>query len=234
MSYEVLHADDPEKAFSTYLLASGLVTTAVAEIPASVPSSTSQVSSTSDVSSFARYRELWRWVERTLRRGILLGARMCDVSRMDGRNGSLWQLFQQYHACSAHWPPTFRPDQRSAIAVLHLRALILRARATPQPKTRSHRWIGTARSIVQEYRAILTVCTKFPKAGERNWKVEDLVDLSVAAWEADGAVGEYAGWVIDVSCWIPALCCACAITLLNRSCGGRRASRSTRSGYSAT
>ena len=200
MSYEVLHADDPEKAFSTYLLASGLVTTAVAEIPASVPSSTSQVSSTSDVSSFARYRELWRWVERTLRRGILLGARMCDISRMDGRNGSLWQLFQQYHACSAHWPPTFRPDQRSAIAVLHLRALILRARATPQPKTRSHRWIGTARSIVQEYRAILTVCTKFPKAGERNWKVEDLVDLSVAAWEVDGAVGEYAGWVIDVSC----------------------------------
>ncbi len=231
MSYEVLHADDPEKAFSTYLLASGTITTAVAEIPTSVPSSTSQVSATSDASSFSRYRELWRWAERVLRRGIILGARLCDVSRMDGRNGSLWQLFQQYHACSAHWPPTFRPDQRSVIAVLHLRALILRARAVPQPKTRSHRWIGTARSIVQDYRAVLSVCTKFPKAGERNWKVEDLVDLSVAAWEADGAVGEYAGWVIDVSC--KSGCPVLRHITMNRSFGGRRASRSTPSAYSA-
>ena len=154
-----------------------------------------------DNSSFARYRELWRWVERALRRGIILGARICDVSRTDGTNGSLWQLFQQYHACSAHWPPRFRPEQRGTIAVLHLRALILRARAGPAPKPaadRSHRWISTARSIVQEYRAILSVSTTFPKAGERNVKVEDLVNLSVAAWEADGAVGEFAGWVIDV------------------------------------
>lgn len=231
MSYEVLHPDDPEKAFSTYLLASGLITSAVAGIPASV-TSTPQVPATSEGTSFSRYRELWRWTEAVLRRGIILGARLCDISRMDGRNGSLWQLFQQYHACSAHWPPTFRPDQRSVIAVLHLRALILRARAAPQPKTRSHRWIGTARSVVQEYRAILSVCTKFPKAGERNWKVEDLVDLSVAAWEADGGVGEYAGWVIDVS--YEKIYSISRLNTSNRSSGGRRVSHSTRSEYSAT
>lgn len=202
MSYEILHPDEPEKAFTAYLVASSIISAAVAEIPASAVSShpPGLVAGT-DNSSFTRYRELWRWVERVLRRGIILGACVCDVSRTDGANGSLWQLFQQHHACSAHWPPHFRPEQRSAVAVLHLRALILRARASPPPKPaaeRSHRWISTARSIVQEYRAILSVSTTFPKAGERNTMVEDLVDLSVAAWEADGAVGEFAGWVIDV------------------------------------
>ncbi|TFK94482.1 hypothetical protein K466DRAFT_476349 [Polyporus arcularius HHB13444] len=202
MSYELLNPDDPEKAYSTYLLASPLIAGAVAEIPPSLPASLPNLSSTPDGSSFARYRELWRWAERVLRRGIILGARICDVSRIDGQNGSLWQLFQQYHACSANWPPRFRPEQRSAVVVLHLRALILRARAAPTSRPdRSHRWISTARSLVQEYRAILSTCTSFPKAGERNVKVEDLVDLSVATWEADGAIGEYAGWVIDVMWW---------------------------------
>ncbi|TBU45371.1 hypothetical protein BD309DRAFT_890639 [Dichomitus squalens] len=206
MSCEMLYPNDLEKAFSTYLLTSGIISTAVAEIPASVPSSSTatQAPTASENSSFARYREFWRWAERALRRAIVLGARICDIARMDGRNGSLWQLFQQYHACSAHWPPLFRPDHRSAIAVLYLRALILRARAAVPSKGAergSHRWMGTARSIVQEYMAILSVSTTFPKAGERNWKVEDLVDLSVAAWEADGAIGEYAGWVLDVLWW---------------------------------
>ncbi|RPD68271.1 hypothetical protein L226DRAFT_517343 [Lentinus tigrinus ALCF2SS1-7] len=202
MSYELLNPDDPEKAFTTYLLASSLISSAVGEIPASPLTSLPNLSSTPDNSSFARYRELWRWAERVLRRGIILGARICDVSRTDGPNGSLWQLLQQYRACSTHWPPQFRPEQRSAIIIFHLRALILRARAAPTPRPdRSHRWISTARSLVQEYRAILSVCTTFPKAGERNVKVEDLVDLAVATWEADGAVGEYAGWVIDVLWW---------------------------------
>ncbi|KAI0643275.1 hypothetical protein C8Q79DRAFT_1094856 [Trametes meyenii] len=200
MSLELLHTSDPWKAFTTYVSASALI----AGVAAEIPTTAAGVSASADTSSFVRYRELWRWVERTLRRGIVLGARLCDISRIDGPNGALWTLFQQYHACSAHWPPLFRSEQRSAIAVLHLRALILKARASPAPKPgaeRLHRWISTARSVVQEYRAILSVSTSFPKAGERNTKVEDLVDLAVATWEADGAVGEYAGWVIDVLWW---------------------------------
>ncbi|KAL0066998.1 hypothetical protein AAF712_005987 [Marasmius tenuissimus] len=59
----------------------------------------------------------------------------------------------------------------------------------------------TARSVIQEYRAILNVSTTFPKAGERNHKVEDFVDLCVAVWEASGGVGEYTGWVLDVLWW---------------------------------
>ena len=200
MSYESVHPDDPDKALSAYLLAIPIIANAVEEIPASVPL-TNAVSAGSDTSSFARYRELWRWTERVLRRGIILAARTCNVVCTDDLSKSLWQMFEQYHTCSAHWPPSFRSEQRSTIAVLYLRALIVRARAAPTPKPgadRTHRWISTARSVVQEYRAILTASTAFPKAGERNVKVEDLVDLSVAAWEADGAVGEYAGWVIDV------------------------------------
>ncbi|KAI0350274.1 hypothetical protein OH77DRAFT_1431143 [Trametes cingulata] len=204
MSYETLNASDVQRAFTAYYSASPLIANVIAEIPTYVPPATAAGPASPDTSSFARYRELWRWVERVLRRAIILGARICDVSRTDGENGALWQLFQQYHACSAHWPPAFRAEQRSAIAVLYLRALVLKARAGPAPKAgtdRSHRWISTARSVVQEYRAILSVSTSFPKAGERNVKVEDLVDLSVAAWEADGSVGEYAGWVIDVLWW---------------------------------
>ncbi|KAI0660278.1 hypothetical protein C8Q70DRAFT_980001 [Cubamyces menziesii] len=204
MSYETLDTKDARRAFASYLAAAPLVAGVVSEIPTYVPAAASGASASPDNSSFARYRELWRWVERVLRRGIILGARICDVTRTDGENGALWQLFQQYHACSAHWPPLFRSEQRSTVAVLHLRALILKARAGPTPKPgadKPHRWISTARSVVQEYRAILSVSTSFPKAGERNVKVEDLVDLSVAAWEADGAIGEYAGWVIDVLWW---------------------------------
>ncbi|KAI0370661.1 hypothetical protein BV20DRAFT_1052115 [Pilatotrama ljubarskyi] len=204
MAYETLNASDVQRAFTAYYAASPLIANVVAEIPTYVPPAPAAGPGSADSSSFARYRELWRWVERVLRRAIILCARICDVSRTDGENGALWQLLQQYHACSAHWPPPFRAEQRSAIAVLHLRALILRARAGPAPKAGaggSHRWISTARSVVQECRAILSVSTSFPKAGESNTKVEDLVDLSVAAWEADGAVGEYAGWVIDVLWW---------------------------------
>ena len=202
MAYETLHPNEPEKALSAYLLASPIIANAVKEIPAALPATSSVPTPGLDSSTFVRYRELWRWTERVLRRGIVLGARLCRVECSDWAANAFWRMLDQHHACSAHWPPTFRPEQRSTIAVLHLRALIVRARAAPIPKPgadRSHRWINTARSVVQEYRAILNANTKFPKAGERNVKVEDLVDLSVAAWEADGAVGEYAGWVIDVS-----------------------------------
>ena len=59
-------------------------------------------------------------------------------------------------------------------------------------------WLPEARSVIQEYRSVLNVSTKFPRAGERNVLVEEFVDLCVATWEASGAVGERAGWVLDV------------------------------------
>ncbi|KAH9929196.1 uncharacterized protein B0H18DRAFT_998043 [Fomitopsis serialis] len=213
MSHECITPDDPQQALDTYLTALSLVSGAIADIPpymSAQPSSNGYAGTTSeDTTSFGRYRELWRWVERLLRRAIILASRLSDVHKQGG-DASIWTLLDRYHSCSAHWPPTFRPAQRSTIAVLHLRAFVLRAHASPAeaviPTSRDgaekpHRWISAARSVVQEYRAILTASTQFPKAGERNVQVEDLVDLSVAVWEADGAVGEYAGWVIDVLWW---------------------------------
>lgn len=207
MSHESITPGDPQKALDTYLTALPLVSSAISDIPPSMAvhsTPSAHGGSAADITSFGRYRELWRWVERLLRRAIILAARSCDV-RTSTYDASIWSLLERYHSCSAHWPPTFRPAQRSTIAVLHLRAFILRADTSNAklPTSRAgsekpHRWISAARSVIQEYRAILSVSTQFPKAGERNVQVEDLVDLSVAVWEADGAVGEYAGWVIDV------------------------------------
>lgn len=52
--------------------------------------------------------------------------------------------------------------------------------------------------MINEYRDILRATTKFPKAGTPNVAVEEFVDLCVTVWESDGAIGDNAGWVIDV------------------------------------
>ncbi|PCH34790.1 hypothetical protein WOLCODRAFT_139578 [Wolfiporia cocos MD-104 SS10] len=214
MCHETMSPNEPQKAFDTYMTALPLIASIIADIPPYVPTQPTGVPTngvgTTDASSFGRYRELWRWVERLLRRAIIIGSRLCDIRQEEMGKGTLWRMLDSYHSCSAHWPPTFRSEHRSTIAVLHLRAFVLRVNPHPAtsspPVTRENggkpnRWISAARSVVQEYRAILSVSTQFPKAGQRNVKVEDLADLCVAIWEADGAVGEYAGWVIDVLWW---------------------------------
>ncbi|CAL1702635.1 unnamed protein product [Somion occarium] len=201
MSHERISPSEPQSALDAYLRAIPLLKVISTEIPCTIASGIT--SGTVELGSFVRYRELWRWVERLLRRAIILSAKFVDLSVPSDDPKSIWSLFDYYRACSAHWPPTFRPDHRSTILVLHLRALILRANGSTSSylKMKIPRWISTARSIIQEYRAILSINTHFPRAGERNTKVEDFVDMCVAVWEADGAVGEYAGWVIDVLWW---------------------------------
>ncbi|KAH8105236.1 hypothetical protein BXZ70DRAFT_919975 [Cristinia sonorae] len=201
MSHERISPDDPQTALKTYLTASPLLKTINDEIPCSLPSQAGGAAG--DPGSFARYRELWRWTERLLRRAIILASKLHDLGQSPAEGDSVWILFGYYRACSAHWPPTFRPNHRSTVLVIHLRALVLRARALSPAdvKIRAPKWVSTARSAIQEYRTLLNTSTTFPRAGERNVKVEDLVDLCVAVWEADGAVGEYAGWVIDALWW---------------------------------
>lgn len=192
MSHERISPTDPQTALNTYLIAIPIIKTVTSEIPCVLPAQT--LTNVGEPGSFIRYRELWRWVERLLRRAIILASRIYDLNHDGDETVSIWPLFEYYRSCSAHWPPTFRPLYWSSILHLNLRAFILRARSHhKQP-----RWISIARSIVQEYRLILVVSTCFPRAGERNIRVEDFVDLCVAVWEADGAIGEYAGWVIDV------------------------------------
>jgi hypothetical protein len=197
MCHEKLHPEDPELAIQAYATAVPLLNIIEFEIPRSLTASASP-------SSFSLYRELWRWVERLMFRAMTLLAR---TRHLDDQEALIWNFFTRYESCSTHWPPTFRTSHRSIIAVLHLRALIIRFRAPYPPVTptsslhseKQPQWLNTARSIINEYRTILDKCTHFPKAGQRNVKVEDLVDLSVAVWEASGAIPDRAQWVIDVS-----------------------------------
>ena len=136
-----------------------------------------------------------------------------------GEGDSLWIWLSHYTYYSAYWPSTFRTSHRSTIASIHIRALILLHRPSlpipsstslsvpspspPLPKfTRkfSPAWLKQARLVIQDYQAILSASTTFPRAGTRNEKVEEFVDLCVAVWEVNvfGGGGGQVGWVIDV------------------------------------
>jgi hypothetical protein len=120
-------------------------------------------------------------------------------------------LFSQYQKCNTYWPPTFRAKHRSAVLVLFIRALILRARLKEHLPLalHTHFRLGNSdipvtlsmlgRRAIQDYRDILNASTRFPKAGECNVKVEELTDLCVAVWEAGGSKSSDAAWVMDVS-----------------------------------
>ncbi|KAG1824753.1 uncharacterized protein BJ212DRAFT_1322207 [Suillus subaureus] len=190
----------PKKAIQAYSSALPLLSSIESEIPRTL------AATHSSFASFDNYRELWRWTERLMFRTISLLSWFCCL---DENDGLIWTMFTHYHACSAHWPATFRTGHRSRVAVLHLRALIIRyqtpsAAATPNSSLQSAKppqWINTARSVIYEYRTILGTCTTFPKAGERNVKVEDFVDLCVAVWETNGAMSDRVRWVLDMLWW---------------------------------
>ncbi|KAF9025079.1 hypothetical protein BDZ89DRAFT_1068592 [Hymenopellis radicata] len=197
MSNEKLFPNDLRKAAKSYSAAVPLLTIVESETTAAVaPTTSGKV----DFAAFTRFRELWRWVERLIWRAVALASRTSNV--LEGES-TLWTWFGHYSTCSSYWPSNFRTGHRSAISVLYLRALIIRHGHAPPPTriSKPPLWLSVARGVVQEYRAILSVSTKFPKAGERNTKVEEFVDLCVGIWEASGVVGEYAGWVLDVLWW---------------------------------
>ncbi|KAK0200307.1 hypothetical protein DFS33DRAFT_1360453 [Desarmillaria ectypa] len=187
MSYETLFPENSKRAFASYSAAIPLLTIVESEITSAVaPTSTGKL----DFASFTRFRELWRWVERLIWRAVILSSRMSNVH---DKGASLWTWLNHYSSCSAYWPSNFRTAHRSAISVLYFRALIIRYGHDPS--------ITPPCQIASEYRAILSVSTKFPKAGERNTKVEEFVDLCVGIWEASGAVGEHTQWVLEVLWW---------------------------------
>lgn len=189
MSHEKTYPADLEASFKIYSAATPLLSSLESDIPRSIPTAATGA----DLLSFTQYRELWRWVDRLLWRAIVIAA------RISVEDTALLALFHRYHACSAHWPSTFRPEHRSAVAVLHLHFLVSRVNSSTKVRPTNPSWLSSARSVIQEYRSVLSSSTQFPRAGDRNVKVEDFVDLCVAVWEASGAVGEHAGWVIDVS-----------------------------------
>ncbi|KAJ3560060.1 hypothetical protein NP233_g11081 [Leucocoprinus birnbaumii] len=204
MSYEKLYPSEPLRALKAYQIALPLFTILTSEF--TLPSST-QATGKLDFTPFYQLRELWRWVERLLWRAIVLSARLYEVHEDEPTNGSpesLWVWFDHYAKCSAGWPATFRTAHRSTVTTIYLRAFVLRYRVLSEspvyiPKTPA--WLHQARTLCTDYRMILSASTKFPRAGEKNIKVEEFVDLCVAVWEAAGGMGEHAGWVIDILWW---------------------------------
>lgn len=191
MSYEKLHPSDLQGSLDIYLSASILVETVESEIPHTVPIAGSL---NPQFSSYTQYLELWRWIEQLLWRTIVIAVRVTTDEP------TLSALFRQYFTCSSHWVPSFRPQHRSTVSTLYLHFVISQAEASKNSGSdaAAPSWLPEARSVIQEYRSVLNVSTKFPRAGERNVLVEEFADLCVAIWEASGAVGEHAGWVLDV------------------------------------
>jgi hypothetical protein len=236
MSTEKLYPNDPQKALDTYAAAFPTLTIIESELVSVAPTSMGKI----DFSSFTRFREVWRWVERLLWRAIVLASKTYNIHHdhkqtLCQKHDSLWTWLDHYSSCSVYWPSEFRTSHRSTISVIYLRALVLRHSSTPAltqtsisetPKPPA--WMHTARSVIQEYRAILSKSTKFPRAGERNYKVEDFVDLCVAVWEASGGIGDYTGWVLDVRATLRVIL---TILMIFRFCGGQPVQRSTRTEY---
>jgi hypothetical protein len=199
MSLEKIKPADTSTILSVYLSGTKALPTIETSISQSLPANSlpAQSSGSGHINNpfFTTYRELWRWVECLLRRAILAASRTCSLSGEQE---------------SALWPPTFRAKHRSTVAMLFIRALVLRSRLTRQPPPGLHTYFHTvysdvpvtvstvARRAIQDYRDILNASTRFPRAGERNDKVEELTDLCVAVWEAGGSTSGDAAWVLDV------------------------------------
>lgn len=225
MCYEKL--SQPEKAIQAYSSALPLLSIIEFEIPRTF------TPTYSSSASFESYCELWRWTERLMFRAICLLSRFCYL---DDKDDLIWTMFTHYHTCSAHWPAKFCAGHRSTVAVLHLQALVIRFQTSSTIATstssllsaKQSQWQSTARSVINEYRTILDSCTSFPKAGERNVKVEDFVDLCVAVWETSGAMSDRVHWVLDVRCVSWSLI---GSLIPSRFSGGRHASPSIHTVY---
>ncbi|KAJ3518089.1 hypothetical protein NLJ89_g117 [Agrocybe chaxingu] len=229
MSHERLSPSTPEKALEAYAISLPLFSSLQSEFSHNaLPKSSGKFDFTvfQQLREVWRWVErlLWRAVILSSRTSNI----HADSERA---SLDLWIWLGHYNSCSEYWPPSFRTAHRSTISTIHLRALILRNGAlSPLPLTYCSRkfhspsstntvtpatastnqlplltssttWLHAARSAIQDYRAVLTASTKFPRAGRRNVKVEEFVDLCVAVWEVGGAYGEQAGWVIDILWW---------------------------------
>ncbi|KAF8630555.1 hypothetical protein AX17_005367 [Amanita inopinata Kibby_2008] len=216
MSHEKISPSNRKRALEAYRTALPLVNAAASEFAFSRPTSPTRTiaTRTTEPTPFMRFRELWRWVDRLIWRGAVICARTSNILNDDSGDADyecLWTWLKQYSSCSPCWPADFRTAHRSTISILYLRALSIKhgrsfrtlVMNTPissrGKKTPS--WLITARSLMSNYRDILSASTKFPRAGEYNTKVEEFVDLCAAVWEAAGASGEHASWFIDIMWW---------------------------------
>ncbi|KIY66738.1 hypothetical protein CYLTODRAFT_423141 [Cylindrobasidium torrendii FP15055 ss-10] len=122
------------------------------------------------LAQFREHQDLWRWTVILLWRATMLSQGDKD-----------W--LERYERCSAGWwaadAGNWMVREREAVCVVYLRSKL-------------PGW----RRIVSEYRAILDVTTSFPRAGQRNTRVEEFVEMCVAVWERVGGT-----WISDILWW---------------------------------
>ncbi|KAF5319427.1 hypothetical protein D9619_008793 [Psilocybe cf. subviscida] len=164
-------------------------------------------------------------------------------SQTDPSKNTLWAWLDLYGALGTTWPPLFRAKHRSTVYNIHLRAFIIRlggaapkrSSAVPNGSSFSTPTLSAgsqtaasdpldretaltlALSTVNAYKAVLGASTRFPRAGEKNIKVEEFVELCVVLWEAGWVYGDDSKgkkqreeglgtrWVIDVLHWAQSL-----------------------------
>ncbi|KLO16848.1 hypothetical protein SCHPADRAFT_937555 [Schizopora paradoxa] len=201
MSHERISPGSPVLALAAYDKGCSLLKSF--SIPKSLPTRPGK----SNLDSFTRYRELWRWTDMLLWRAISISAKHRNID-------DALPLLRSYMLHSSHWSSNFRAVHRQRIFALYLRALILYADCLPSPLfANKAAWSTEMRSVINEYRLILGSTTSFPRAGERNILVEEFVDYCVAGWEACGAAPDQAVWVIDILWWAMRLTFNCPIIL---------------------
>lgn len=158
-------------------------------------------------------------------------------SQTDSNKNTLWVWLDLYGALGTTWPPLFRAKHRSTVYNIHLRAFIIRlggiapkrsstvsngsSSSTPTPAAVSpidssdpldrETALTLALSTINAYKSVLSASTRFPRAGEKNIKVEEFVELCVVLWEAGWVYGDDKNakkqreedlgtrWIIDVS-----------------------------------
>lgn len=171
---------------------------------------------------FREYRELWRWVERLLRRRCIIASRRLYAPLSTWSDDAIHRFsrstvdgstpyFKTYRDYAPKWTPGFRPYGCGMILSLQLRALCLH---TPFPRPTSlsinnsstrcksssqTSWHRDAQDCAEYYQKVLEAHVTFPRAGERNDVVNDFVDMCMAIWERGGCLESEAVWVTEVS-----------------------------------
>ncbi|KAH8813731.1 hypothetical protein DL96DRAFT_1757706 [Flagelloscypha sp. PMI_526] len=194
LAHERVHPESPREAFKIYASAHPVLShlnalLAPSAASAAQPRKTYYYGIRSEPATvydqFASYEEAHRWSERLIWRWTVLASGLCDVHASptidDAPNlESLWTPLILESSLTNNCPPNFRSAHRVAKSAIQLRAWTLRhsngsSNTSPSPSTLPQSL--HPRNLLHTYRSLLTSATHFPRAGKRNWAVEDFVDL---------------------------------------------------------
>ncbi|KJE05812.1 hypothetical protein I311_00538 [Cryptococcus gattii NT-10] len=144
--------------------------------------------------SFADYREACRFLATALFRAAILSA------RQPGHAAQTLAILRTFHACSASWPPTFRPVQRQKLLILYLQALY-----SVPPRLLSPQWEKEALLALKNGQTLLEQTTTFPRAGSVNHPVIRFCQHAMQLYTAHPRSPAMSTHVLDLLWWATTL-----------------------------